>query len=98
VVPENKAKRLGYIWQTVRFRTAAVLKIDLAKSFIIGDRFIYDVDCGRNAGCKNAFADWGSQEILQQQPDYGRVNLLAAAKPIQTLILKSHARTRCPSD
>jgi hypothetical protein len=72
-VPENKAERLGYIWQVVRFRTAAVLKIDLAKSFIIGDRFIYDVE-------------------------YGRVNLLAAAKPIQTLILKSHARTRCPSD
>jgi hypothetical protein len=28
------------------------LKIDLAKSFIIGDRFIYQVDCGCDAGCK----------------------------------------------
>jgi hypothetical protein len=33
------------------------VKIDLAKSFIIGDRFIYHVDCGCDAGCKNVFAD-----------------------------------------
>jgi histidinol phosphatase-like enzyme len=36
------------------FQAAEALKIDLAKSFLIGDRW-RDVDCGVNAGCKTIF-------------------------------------------
>ena len=43
------------------FQAAADLKIDLAKSFMIGDRW-RDVDCGFNAGCKTVFIDWGYDE------------------------------------
>jgi D-glycero-D-manno-heptose 1,7-bisphosphate phosphatase len=65
---------------------AEALKIDLAKSFMIGDRW-QDADCGFNAGCKTVFVDWGYQETLKRQPDYRAGNLLEAAKLIQTLTL-----------
>ena len=39
-------------------QAAEALKIDLAKSFMIGDRW-RDVDCGFNAGCKTVFVDLG---------------------------------------
>jgi len=68
------------------FQAAEALKIDLAKSFMIGDRW-RDVDCGYNAGCKTIFVDWGYQETLNRQPDYRVGNLLEAAKLIQTLTL-----------
>lgn len=68
------------------FKAAEELKIDLAKSFMIGDRW-RDVDCGLNAGCKTVFIDWGYQETLKRQPDYRVGNLLEAAKLIQTLSL-----------
>ena len=68
------------------FQAAEGLQIDLAKSFMIGDRW-RDVDCGFNAGCETIFVDWGFQETLKQQPDYRVVNLLEAAKFIQTLTL-----------
>jgi D-glycero-D-manno-heptose 1,7-bisphosphate phosphatase len=67
-------------------QAAEALKIDLAKSFMIGDRW-RDVDCGFNAGCKTVFVDWGYQETLKRQPDYRVGNLLEAAKLIQTLTL-----------
>jgi D-glycero-D-manno-heptose 1,7-bisphosphate phosphatase len=67
-------------------QAAEALKIDLAKSFMIGDRW-RDVDCGFNAGCKTVFVDWGYQETLKRQPDYRAGNLLEAAKLIQTLTL-----------
>ena len=50
------------------FQAAEGLQIDLAKSFMIGDRW-RDVDCGFNAGCETIFVDWGFQETLKQQPD-----------------------------
>jgi D-glycero-D-manno-heptose 1,7-bisphosphate phosphatase len=62
------------------------LKIDLAKSYMIGDRW-RDVDCGFNAGCKTLFVDWGYQEALKKQPDHRVGNLLEAAKLIETLTL-----------
>src|SRR5260370_30417219 len=65
---------------------AEALKIDLAKSFMIGDRW-QDVDCGFNAGCKTVFVDWGYQETRKRQPDYRAGNLLEAVKLIQTLTL-----------
>jgi D-glycero-D-manno-heptose 1,7-bisphosphate phosphatase len=68
------------------------LRIDLANSFMIGDRW-RDVECALNAGCKAIFIDWGYQETLKWQPPYRVGNLLEAAKLIETLTLESHART-----
>src|SRR4029077_317936 len=70
------------------FQAAAELQIDLANSFMIGDRW-RDVECGVNAGCKTIFIDWGYQETLKRQPAYRMGNLLEAAKLIETLTLKS---------
>jgi len=67
-------------------QAAKALKIDLAKSLMIGDRW-RDVDCGFNAGCKTVFVDWGYQEVLKQAPDYRVENLLEAAKLIEKLTL-----------
>jgi D-glycero-D-manno-heptose 1,7-bisphosphate phosphatase len=65
---------------------AEALKIDLAKSFMIGDRW-RDVDCGFNAGCRTVFVDWQYQERLKRQPDYRVGNLLEAAELIKTLTI-----------
>jgi D-glycero-D-manno-heptose 1,7-bisphosphate phosphatase len=74
------------------FQAAEALKIDLAKSFMIGDRW-RDVDCGFNAGCKTIFIDWGYQEKLKRDPDFCARDLLNAAKLIEQLELKNDART-----
>jgi D-glycero-D-manno-heptose 1,7-bisphosphate phosphatase len=58
-------------------RAAAVLDIDLSRSFMVGDRW-RDIDCGKLAGCKTIFIDWGYQEELREQPDF-RANSLTKA-------------------
>jgi D-glycero-D-manno-heptose 1,7-bisphosphate phosphatase len=68
------------------FQAAEELKIDLAKSFMIGDRW-RDVDCGFDAGCKTIFIDWGYGEKLKQDPDFNAHDLLDAAKLIEQLEL-----------
>jgi D-glycero-D-manno-heptose 1,7-bisphosphate phosphatase len=67
-------------------QAAADLQIDLAISFMIGDRW-RDVECGLNAGCKTIFIDWGYQEKLKRQPDYRAGSLLEAAELIKTLTI-----------
>jgi D-glycero-D-manno-heptose 1,7-bisphosphate phosphatase len=74
------------------FQAAEELKINLAKSFMIGDRW-RDVDCGFNAGCKTIFIDWGYEEKLKRGPDFNARDLLDAAKLIEQLELKNDART-----
>jgi D-glycero-D-manno-heptose 1,7-bisphosphate phosphatase len=71
-------------------RAAEEFEIDLASSFMIGDRW-RDVDCGFNAGCRTFFIDWGYRETLKRQPDYRVDSLLAAAHAIQNLTLSRHA-------
>jgi D-glycero-D-manno-heptose 1,7-bisphosphate phosphatase len=67
------------------FAAAERFAIDLARSFMVGDRW-RDVECGWNAGCRTVFIDWGYEEKLKHQPDYRAGDLLEAAKLIQTLV------------
>jgi D-glycero-D-manno-heptose 1,7-bisphosphate phosphatase len=57
---------------------AQVLGLDLAKSWMIGDRW-RDVDCGARAGCRTIFIDWGYAEALRQKPDFTVHGFAAAA-------------------
>ena len=59
-------------------RAARELGIDLAQSWMVGDRW-RDVDCGHAAGCKTVFIDRGYAEELRQKPDYSAGNLAVAA-------------------
>jgi D-glycero-D-manno-heptose 1,7-bisphosphate phosphatase len=74
------------------FQAAKTLKIDLAKSFMIGDRW-RDVDCGFNAGCKTIFIDWGYEEKLKRDPNFRAYDLLGAAQLIERLEKTNEART-----
>ena len=71
---------------------AEALKIDLAKSFMIGDRW-RDVDCGFNAGCQTIFIDWGYEEKLNRDPDFRARDLLGAAQLIEQLEQTNDAST-----
>src|SRR5208283_4686808 len=50
-------------------RAAGELGIDLAKSWMVGDRW-RDIDCGHAAGCRTIFIDRGYAEELKQKPDF----------------------------
>ena len=73
------------------FQAAETLRIDLANSFMIGDRW-RDVDCGFNAGCKTVFIDWGYEEKLKREPDFRARDLLGAAQLIEQLEQTNEAR------
>lgn len=59
-------------------RAAADLGIDLARSWMVGDRW-RDIDCGHAAGCRTVFIDYGYAEALRQKPDFSAGHLAAAA-------------------
>jgi D-glycero-D-manno-heptose 1,7-bisphosphate phosphatase len=59
-------------------RAAAELRIDLAASYMVGDRW-RDIDCGAAAGCTTIFIDRGYAEELRAQPDFRAADLRAAA-------------------
>ena len=59
-------------------RAARELGIDLAQSWMVGDRW-RDVDCGHAAGCRTIFIDRGYAEELRQKPDFSAGNLAEAA-------------------
>ena len=59
-------------------RAARELNIDLAQSWMVGDRW-RDVDCGHAAGCRTVFIDRGYAEELRQKPHFSAGNLSEAA-------------------
>jgi len=59
-------------------RAAKELGIDLAQSWMVGDRW-RDIDCGHAAGCRTVFIDRGYAEELRQKPDFSAGNLAQAA-------------------
>jgi D-glycero-D-manno-heptose 1,7-bisphosphate phosphatase len=64
---------------------ANALGIDLADSFMVGDRW-RDVEAGRAAGCRTVFIDYGYAEKQPDNPDF-TVSSLFEAVP---LILHHH--------
>jgi D-glycero-D-manno-heptose 1,7-bisphosphate phosphatase len=60
---------------------AKELRIDLARSFMVGDRW-RDIECGARAGCQTIFIDWGYKESLTRLPDRVAKHLLDAAGSI----------------
>lgn len=59
-------------------RAARELGIDLAQSWMVGDRW-RDIDCGHAAGCRTIFIDHGYDEVLKQPPDFRVASLVEAA-------------------
>jgi D-glycero-D-manno-heptose 1,7-bisphosphate phosphatase len=50
-------------------RAARELDLDLARSWMVGDRW-RDVDCGKNAGCRTVFIDRDGAEKPRARPDF----------------------------
>jgi D-glycero-D-manno-heptose 1,7-bisphosphate phosphatase len=48
---------------------ASALGIDIAGSWMVGDRW-RDVDCGKRAGVRTVFIDFGYSEAFRSRPDY----------------------------
>ena len=59
-------------------RAARELGIDLAQSWMVGDRW-RDIDCGHAAGCRTIFINRGYAEELRQKPHFSAGNLAEAA-------------------
>ena len=62
-------------------RAARELGIDLAQSWMVGDRW-RDIDCGAAAGVKTVFIDYGYDEALKAKPDFVAGDLAEAAAEI----------------
>ena len=60
---------------------AAALGLDLKRCWMIGDRW-RDIDCGRRAGVRTVFIDWGYTEELDAPPDFTVKSFGAAADVI----------------
>jgi D-glycero-D-manno-heptose 1,7-bisphosphate phosphatase len=59
-------------------RAEAELGADLARSWMIGDRW-RDVDCGKRAGVRTVFIDFGYDEELRSPPDFTAKSFVDAA-------------------
>jgi D-glycero-D-manno-heptose 1,7-bisphosphate phosphatase len=60
---------------------AAALGLDLARSWMVGDRW-RDIDCGHNAAVRTVFIDLGYAEKLHAAPDFTAPGLAAAVRII----------------
>jgi D-glycero-D-manno-heptose 1,7-bisphosphate phosphatase len=61
--------------------TARELGLDLARSWMVGDRW-RDVDCGQRAGVRTVFIDFNYQESLHARPDFTVKSFPEAARII----------------
>lgn len=61
------------------------LGLDLARSWMIGDRW-RDIDCGRRAGVRTVFIDFGYAEELHAAPDFTVSSFPEAAR----IVLAQH--------
>lgn len=57
---------------------ARELNLDLSRSWIVGDRW-RDVECGRRAGVRTVFIDFGYDETLPAPPDFSVRSFAEAA-------------------
>ncbi|MBL9199238.1 MAG: HAD-IIIA family hydrolase [Opitutaceae bacterium] len=57
------------------------LGLDLARSWMVGDRW-RDIDCGRRAGVRTVFIDFGYTEELRAAPDFTVSSFAEAARTI----------------
>jgi len=57
------------------------LGLDLARSWMVGDRW-RDIDCGKRAGVRTVFIDFGYAEKLQSPPDFTVKSFADAARII----------------
>jgi len=60
---------------------AAALDLDLARSWMVGDRW-RDVDCGQRAGVRTVFIDFDYAEELRSPPDFTVRSLAQAIEVI----------------
>jgi D-glycero-D-manno-heptose 1,7-bisphosphate phosphatase len=60
---------------------ARALNLDLSRSWMVGDRW-RDIDCGRRAGVRTVFIDFGYAEELRAQPDFTVASFSAAVAAI----------------
>ena len=60
---------------------AAALGLDLARSWMVGDRW-RDIDCGKRAGVRTVFIDFGYAEKLDAPPDFTVKDFAGAARII----------------
>lgn len=60
---------------------AAALGLDLANSWMVGDRW-RDIDCGLRAGVRTVFIDFGYAEELRAAPDFSVKTFAEAAAVI----------------
>lgn len=63
------------------FEAAEFHRIDLAKSFMVGDRW-RDVEAGQSAGCKTFFINYAYSERQPKKPNFIVSSLLEAQKII----------------
>ena len=54
-------------------------KLDLKKSFVIGDRW-RDIEAGKKAKCKTIFIDKNYSEKIKSKPDYSIKKLVQLKK------------------
>ena len=57
---------------------AAMLDLDLSHSWMVGDRW-RDIDCGKRAGVRTIFIDFGYAEVLRASPEFTVTSLHEAA-------------------
>ena len=60
---------------------AAAMNLDLSRSWMVGDRW-RDVDCGRRAGVRTVFIDFGYVEELDARPEFTVKSFAEAARVI----------------